>query len=47
MKGIILIIRIGFSGAKETNLNNVDNSAINPININEGNYFNYSHWFQL
>ena len=22
------------------------NSAINPININEGNYFNYSHWFQ-
>ncbi len=26
---IILIIHIGFSGAKETSLHNVDNSAIN------------------
>jgi len=43
MKEIISIIHIGFSGAKETNLHNADNSAINPININEGNYFNYSH----
>ena len=43
MKGIILIIHIGFSGAKETNLNNVDNLTINPININVGIIF----WFIL
>ena len=29
MKEINSIIHIGFSGAKETNLHNVDNSAIN------------------
>ena len=29
MKGIISIIHIGFSGAKETNLNNVGNSPTN------------------
>lgn len=39
MKGIILIIHICFSYSKETNLNNVDNLAINTININEGIIF--------